>query len=120
MHKYLAGVSGKIGCPPIKINGPADHVHVLFFLGRRISVADFVRDLKCCSSKWARSHFSDFGNFHWQKGYGAFASFYGEIGHVVRYIENQEVHHRKVTFKEEFRSLCFETGVEIDERYVWD
>jgi REP element-mobilizing transposase RayT len=120
MHKYLAGVSGKMGCPPIKVNGTMDHVHILFFLGRRITVADFVRDLKCCSSKWARKRFSVLDTFHWQKGYGAFASFYKDIDHVVRYIENQEAHHQKVTFKEEFRALCSEAGVEIDERYVWD
>lgn len=120
VHRYLAGICRNLGCPPIKINGTADHVHILCLLSRLISVADLVRDLKSCSSKWIRSTFPEQSQFHWQNGYGAFATSPSAITMVVRYIENQEEHHRSLSFKDEYRNLCSKAALELDERFVWE
>ncbi|MGC9450211.1 MAG: transposase [Oceanipulchritudo sp.] len=120
LYRYMHGICRNLGCPAIKINGPSDHVHVLCSLRRQTAIADLVRDLKSCSSKWSHERFDDLRDFHWQKGYGAFASSPSAVPEVIRYIENQEAHHRKISFKEEFRSMCNEAGLVIDERYVWE
>ena len=104
----------------IRINGPADHVHVLCKLGKQSCVSDLVRELKSCSSKWFNCRFSDVFDFHWQKGYGAFAVSPSAVPEVIRYIENQEAHHRIFSFKDEFLKMCEEEGLVIDERYIWE
>jgi REP element-mobilizing transposase RayT len=120
VHRYLAGICNNIGCTPVKINGVADHVHLCFLLGRQVAVADLVRDLKNCSSKWIRIRFPGLSRFQWQKGYGAFAVDYDAMPAIIRYIENQQSHHLELSFQDEFRKLCREAGVEIDERFAWD
>jgi REP element-mobilizing transposase RayT len=120
MHRYLHGICKNMGSPALRINGPSDHVHLLCFLGKQQCPCDLVRDLKSCSSKWFRETYPDVGDFHWQKGYGAFGIGMSAVPDVVRYIENQEAHHRSFSFQDEFRKLCADAGVVIDERYVWE
>jgi putative transposase len=119
-HAYLAGICKNIGCPALIVGGVEDHVHLLCRLGKRIAVADFIRDLKRDSSKWVKEERTDLSEFHWQSGYGAFSISPGHVEALKRYIANQEEHHRQETFQDEFRRLCEKYGLEIDERYVWD
>ena len=120
LHKYLHGICRAKSCPAIRINGTADHVHILCCLTSSTCVADLIRDLKSNSSKWIHKRFAEIQDFEWQKGYGAFAVSESEIARVRHYIANQENHHRKILFKDEFRKLCKEENLVIDERYVWE
>lgn len=118
MFNYLGGTLNAIGCPVIRVGGMADHVHLLFVLGRTHSVSKVVEEVKKESSKWAKEHLSP--GFYWQHGYGAFSVSPSNVEKVKAYIENQEDHHRKSTFQDEFRELLRRHGIEWDERYVWD
>jgi putative transposase len=119
-HAYLAGTCNNLDCPAIEVGGVADHVHVLCRLGRTISVAELVRDLKRESSKWIKEQGPTLVDFHWQAGYGAFSVSPSHVDEVQRYIQNQEEHHRTVSFQDEFRRICQKYGLELDERYAWD
>ena len=118
MFEYLGGVLKKLECPPIRIGGVADHVHVLFVLNKTQSVSGVVEELKKDSSKWAKQTIHP--EFFWQNGYGAFSVSPSNVDQVVAYIENQEEHHRTMTFQDELRELFRRHGIEWDERYIWD
>ncbi|MDZ4819404.1 MAG: IS200/IS605 family transposase [Planctomycetota bacterium] len=117
---YLAGICREQGSPAVQIGAVVDHVHILCRLGKAISVADLIRELKRDSSKWMKTQGSTLSEFHWQGGYGAFSISPGHVLKLQHYIANQEEHHRAESFQDEFRRLCKKYGVEIDERYVWD
>jgi REP element-mobilizing transposase RayT len=119
-HAYLAGICDQQASPAVTIGGVADHVHILSRLGRTIDLATLVRELKRDSSKWIKETHPQLRGFHWQAGYGAFSISPSHVEALVRYIEDQEKHHRVITFQDEFRRICKKYGVEIDERYVWD
>jgi REP element-mobilizing transposase RayT len=115
---YLGGALNGIGCPVIAVGGVADHVHLLFVLGRTISLSKAVEELKKESSKWAKDTMHP--EFYWQNGYGAFSVSPSNGEQVKTYIANQERHHRTTTFQDEFRELLRRHQIEWDERYIWD
>ena len=119
-HAYLAGTCKALDCPPIIVGGVADHVHVLCGLGRTITIADLVKNLKLESSKQIKLKAPNLSDFYWQNGYGTFSVSPGHIEALRQYIMNQEEHHRSETFQDEFRRLMRKYGIEWDERYVWD
>jgi putative transposase len=120
MHKYLGGACNNLHCPVLRVGGVADHVHILCRLGRTISVADFVKELKRDSSQWAKAQGPDLADFYWQSGYGVFSVSPGHVDALRDYIANQEQHHRTESFQDELRRLLTKYGLEWDERYVWD
>jgi putative transposase len=115
---YLAGTLNAIDCPAVTVGGVADHVHLLFVLGRTVALSKAVEEVKKESSKWAKVHVHP--GFYWQNGYGAFSVSPSNVPAVVKYIANQEQHHQEVTFQDEFRELLRLHGIEWDEKYVWD
>ena len=119
-HRYLAGICRNLKCPTIIVGGIEDHVHILCRLGKNIELADLIRDMKRDSSKWVKTEQSRLADFHWQQGYRAFSISPSHVDALSRYIANQEEHHRRETFQDEFRRLCEKYGLQIDERYVWD
>jgi REP element-mobilizing transposase RayT len=120
MHRYMAGIFENCECRVPLTNSVADHVHTLFSLSKNWSLKDVVEELKRSSSKWMKTQGKSFADFYWQSGYGAFSVSESAVARVKRYIANQEEHHRRVTFQDEFRELCRRHGVAINERYVWD
>jgi putative transposase len=120
LHPYMAKIFRELKCPSLAINGMADHIHVLFSLARVITIADLLQEVKTETSKWIKTKGSEFRNFHWQRGYGAFSIGQLQVDDVKRYIHNQKEHHRRITFQEEYRSFLKAYGIEYDERYVWD
>ena len=116
---YLGGVSANLGCPSIITGGHVDHIHLLARLSRTSSVADWVKELKRTSSKWAKERFPELREFQWQEGYGAFSVSQSGVDRVVHYIQEQEAHHEKLSFQEEFRTMLRKHEVAWDERYVW-
>lgn len=119
-HAYLAGICRNLKCPALIIGGVEDHVHLLTRHSKSITVVDYLRELKRESSKWIKTVDTTLKSFRWQTGYGAFSISPSHVDEVRRYIQNQEKHHRKVSFQDEFKRICKKYGVEIDERYVWD
>jgi REP element-mobilizing transposase RayT len=116
--QYLGGTLNAIDCPVIVVGGVADHVHLLFVLHRTMSISKAVEELKKESSKWGKDNVHP--DFYWQNGYGAFSVSPSNVSQVRAYIENQEQHHRTMTFQEEFRNLLRRHEIEWDERYVWE
>ncbi len=119
-HRYLAGACTGLESPALVVGGVEDHVHILCRLGKTVAVADLIRDLKRESSKWVKVEKPELAEFHWQQGYGAFSISPSHVEALKKYIANQEEHHRKESFQDEFRRLCKKYGLEIDKRYVWD
>jgi putative transposase len=119
LYKYITGIIHANGHKLLAINGVEDHVHVFFGLRPSQSLSDLMQDVKANSSKWINERKFVKGKFEWQSGYGAFSYSKSQIPDVIRYIERQEVHHRKQTFLEEYRDLLVKFGVEFDERYLF-
>jgi putative transposase len=120
LHAYLAGTGKAIGTPTLIVGGTEDHAHILLILSRTLTIADTMEELKKSSSKWLKSKGEGLRDFYWQNGYGMFPVSASNLAQVRDYITNQERHHRKMTFQEEYRLFLAKHGVEFDERYVWD
>jgi REP element-mobilizing transposase RayT len=120
MHAYLATVLRTHDCPTLIVGGCSDHVHALFSLSRNHSIAQIVKEVKRTSSAWIKTVERRYSKFHWQNGYGAFSVCQSHIEPVRTYVMNQEQHHRKTTFQEEFRAFLERYEIDYDERYVWD
>jgi putative transposase len=116
LYAYMGIISNLKG-KPVLINGPRDHVHVLFVLPATISLADFMEKLKANSSKWVKERWPGRA-FAWQTGYAAFSVSQSKLSEVKAYISGQEGHHRKLTYREEVVALLKKQGVEFDPRFV--
>ena len=95
-----------------------DHIHALFCMNRNKTVSEIVRIIKTSSTIWYRQKIGT--NFHWQAGYGGFSVSQSQVKKVVEYIADQENHHKRKSFQEEFRGLLDAHGIEYDEKYLWD
>jgi putative transposase len=113
---YLAGICKNHEMIALVVGGTENHVHILLHLPPKLALAKAVQRLKGNSSKWISDQGKDFS---WQEGYGAFSVSSSNLDQVVRYIQNQEAHHRKIGFEEEFRALLRKHGVEYDPKYVF-
>ncbi len=120
LHAYQVGILKEWNSPAIVIGGLADHVHALFVLSKNNALCKVVEEVKKGSSKWIKTQGTAFAAFCWQNGYGAFSVSESQVEYVRRYIEQQEEHHRTMTFQEEFRMFLSRHRLEFDERYVWD
>lgn len=120
LHSYLGGIVRELGGDAILTNGMPDHVHMLVSTPPTLAIADVARVVKANSSRWVHEKWpGELRTFIWQQGYGAFSVSRSAIPDVERYIANQEEHHRKVSFQEEFLALIKRHGIEYDERYLW-
>ncbi len=117
--EYLGGIVRAEGGIPIMIGGVEDHVHLLVTLRQTILFMELMKILKSRSSAWAHETFPH-ANLWWQTGYGAFTVSHFAIPAVERYIQNQEQHHSKQTFQDEFRWILNRHGVKPDEEHMWD
>jgi REP element-mobilizing transposase RayT len=120
MHAYLATILRNHDCETIIVGGVEDHTHSLFALSRNYPIAKVVKEVKRTSSGWVKGLSPKLASFYWQGGYGAFSVSQSNLKKVIAYIENQEEHHRSVSFQDEYRAFLKAYGVEYDERDVWD
>ena len=120
LHAYLGGISNTLDCPPIIVGGVDDHVHILARLGRTITQADWVKELKRVSNLWLKGQGVDYAPFEWQGGYAVFSVSQSVVEKVKAYIAGQEEHHKTMSFQDELRELFRKHNIEWEERYVWD
>lgn len=120
LFAYQAGIFKDLESPAIKIYGVDDHVHALFSLSKNYALKTVVEEVKKGSSKWMKTEGPKNSKFYWQAGYGAFSVSQSNEKKVVRYIEDQDKHHRKMTFQDELRTLLRRHEVVFDERNLWD
>ena len=120
LYEYLGGALRSEGGAGLSLNGCADHIHILAKLRQDKAVSNVVRSIKANTSGWIHREFPELRKFAWQIGYGAFTVSQSQVPRVQRYIANQQVHHQRVSFKDEFRALLDAHEIEYDERYIWD
>lgn len=118
LFKFIWGILKNKRCHLYRINGVEDHLHIVTSLHPSVALADLVKDIKLASSDHIKETvlFPDFGG--WQDGYGAFTYAFSAKDNLIRYVKNQEEHHKKKTFREELIELLKEHGVEFDEQYL--
>ena len=117
LYAYLGAIIANLKGKPVLINGPKDHVHLLFVLPSTISLSDLMEKLKANSSRWANERWAE-RRFSWQTGFTAFSVSQSKLSEVEAYISHQEEHHRKLTYQEEVVALLKKHGVEFDPRFV--
>jgi len=120
LHAYLFGTCKNLECPPIRVDGDSDHVHILCALSKKLALMKLLELLKSHSSKWIKSKGESYQHFYWQDGYAAFSVSPRDVDKVAAYIDNQKDHHRHTNFQDELRGLLVKHGLDYDERYLWD
>ena len=120
MHSYLGGACNNLGCRVIRVGGASDHIHILCRLSRSITAAKLIAEIKRESSRWIKTKGKMLSKFSWQNGYGIFSVSESETERVKNYISNQEKHHQKKEFKEEYRTFLRAYEVNYNEKYMWD
>jgi putative transposase len=119
LQKYMTGIISGQGHKLIAINNMPDHFHILVGQRPNVALSDLVRDIKAGSSGFINDRRWVLGRFSWQKGFGAFSYSHSHLDAVIRYIQNQQEHHRGTTFREEYLELLKRFNVSHDERYTF-
>jgi len=119
VFEYMGGIIRTLQHKSIIINGMKDHVHLLIGLNPKVSISDTVKEVKRVSSIYINELNVFTGRFRWQEGYGAFSYSRSHLDKIYNYIKNQEQHHQRQTFKNEYLSLLKKFEVEFDERFLF-
>lgn len=120
LYKYITGIVTNHGQKLLAIDGVADHLHLLLNIKPNIALSELVRDIKANSSRWINEKRLVRGKFQWQEGFGAFSYSLSQLDDVIGYIQRQEEHHQKVSFKKEYLTYLERFNVDFDEKYVFD
>jgi putative transposase len=120
VFKYMSGIIKNKGQKPIIVNGVFDHVHAFIGLKPSMALSDLVRDVKNNSTNFIKDNNWIHGKFSWQEGYGAFSYAHSQVENVYNYILNQEQHHAKQTFKEEYMDFLRKFEIEHDIKYLFE
>lgn len=120
IYKYITGIIANQKQKLIAINGMPDHIHILVGIKPNISLSDLVRDIKSSSSKFINEQKWISGKFEWQNGFGAFSYGHSQLNNVIKYIENQEEHHKTKTFKEEYIAFLKLFNIDFKNEYLFD
>jgi REP element-mobilizing transposase RayT len=120
VHKYIYGVIKGKKCFPVAINGTMDHIHILLGFHPSFSIADLVRDIKRSSALFINGQLKSYLKFSWQEGYAAFTVGYRDLDRVYKYIVNQEEHHAKTHFRDEYVKLLVEEGIDFNSEYLFE
>ncbi len=119
LHKYLTGIVENHGHKMLQVNSMPDHLHLFFGLRPKQSLSDLMKSIKGDSSSWINEKGFLKTKFSWQSGYGAFSYSKSQVPNVIKYIINQEEHHRKKTFIEEYIDFLKAFEIEYDERFIF-
>lgn len=120
IEKYIYGIVSNHNCKPLAIYCNPDHAHLLLGLRPTVLICDLVREVKGSSSKFIHDRFDKNKHFQWQSGYGVFSYSYSQVDKVYHYIMNQEDHHRKRLFREEYMDILKKANISFDDQYLFD
>jgi len=120
IFQYIGGIIKGMDGIPIEIGGTYNHVHILTSLPKSIALTDYIRNIKANSSKWIKQLDAHYEQFAWQDGYGAFSVSPSLLEKTIQDIRCQEEHHKKRSFREEYRLFLDAYGIVYDERYAFD
>jgi REP element-mobilizing transposase RayT len=120
LHKYISGIINGKGQKSIIVNGMSDHIHAFIGLKPVMAVSDLVRDIKNNSTNFINDNKFVRGKFSWQEGYGAFSYSHSQIETVYKYILNQQIHHKKKSFQEEYYDFLKKYEIEFNEKYLFE
>jgi len=120
LNKYITGIIQNKGHKLIIINGMPDHLHILLGLSPDESISELVQQVKRCATNFINENHYVVGKFRWQKGYAAFSYSKSNIDKVYHYIKNQEIHHKKRNFREEYIELLKKYDIKFDEKYIFE
>jgi len=120
VHKYIYGVIKEKKCFPVIINGTKDHIHLLIGFNPLISISDLVRDIKRSSALFINEQSKSYLKFKWQEGYGAFTVGYRDLDRVLKYISNQQEHHLKRSFRDEYIQMLVDEGIDSDPQFLFE
>jgi putative transposase len=119
LYQYITGIVQSYGHKMLAINGVADHIHIFIGMRPTQSISDLMQDIKGNSSKWVNDKKFLKVKFEWQGGYGAFSYSKSHVQNVINYVKNQEKHHSKQTFRDEYIEFLKKFDIEYDERYIF-
>lgn len=120
LYSYISGIIEKQGHKMLAINGMPDHIHIFIGMRPNQTVSDLLQDIKRNSSLWINQKGFVTGKFEWQEGYGVFSYSKSHVDRVVKYIDNQEIHHSKISFRDEYIDFLEKFAVPYDKRYIFD
>ena len=119
LHQYITGMFQENDHKMLQINSMPDHIHIFIGMRPHQSISALIQNVKTESSKWIKAENLCSLPFAWQQGYGAFSYAKSQVPDVIRYIQNQEIHHRKETFLDEYRKFLIAFGIEWEEKYIF-
>jgi len=120
IHKYITALVQNRKSKMLAINSMPDHIHIFVGFKPNVLISDFVKEIKVESNNFINNKDWIKGKFSWQEGYGVFSYSHSQIGSVINYIQNQEMHHKKKTFRQEYIEFLEKFDVPFDERYLFD
>ncbi len=120
LYKYITGIVQNKGNKMLAINGMADHIHIFIGYKPKFPLPDLVKDIKLATNEWINERKFTAQKFAWQEGYGAFSYSRSQVHDVCTYIENQEIHHAKKTFREEYVSFLKAFEIEYEDKYLFE
>ena len=120
IYKYITGIVTNQGQKLISINGMLDHIHILIGLRPAMALADLVQEIKADSTTFINKKRWIRGRFSWQEGYGAFSYGHSQLDTIIRYIQNQEKHHKRRSFRNEYLTLLRRFDIAFEDKYVFD
>jgi putative transposase len=120
LHKYITGLVQNRNAKMLAVHCMPDHIHLFVEFRPSMSIADFVKEIKVESNEFINSKKWIKGKFRWQEGYGVFSYSHSHINTVINYIKNQEAHHQKSTFRQEYHALLEKFEIPFEERYLFD
>ena len=118
LYQYISGIIREQQHKLLIINGVADHIHILIGFKPHQALSALMQDIKGSSSKWINERDLSRKKFSWQEGYGAFSYSNSHLNNVINYIKNQEEHHHKISFIDEYKTFLKEYEIDFDERYI--
>ena len=119
LHKYITGIFQENEHKMLQINSMPDHIHIFTGLRPHQAISSLIQNVKTESSKWINENKFCQSHFAWQNGFAAFSYSKSHVSRVIRYIQNQQTHHKKETFLNEYKRMLKAFDIEYDERYIF-
>lgn len=119
LYKYITGIVSNKGQKLMYINGMPDHIHILIGTKPDCNLSDLIRDIKSNSTKWIKEKNLTNSKFSWQTGFGAFTVSHSQLNRITDYIINQERHHKKKSFRDEYVEFLIANNIDYKKEYIF-